>query len=145
MMVQLTSPHFQANQTIPAQFTCAGEDISPALQWFNVPDTSKSFVLIVHDPDAPSKDWVHWLVKNIPATVTQVADDTVPTGGVEVANDFGRSSWGGPCPPRGEHHYYFEIYALDVTTIAGNSLAEIKTAMTGHILDQGELIGLFAR
>lgn len=143
--MQLTSPHWQPNQIIPNQFTCNGEDISPALEWSDIPTDTQSFVLIVRDPDAPGKEWIHWIVKDIPDSVTGVADNAVPSGGVEVANDFGRTSWGGPCPPSGEHRYYFEIYALDVPTITGNSLAEIETAMIGHIAGKAELIGLFSR
>lgn len=143
--MQLTSPHWQSNQTIPTRFTCEGEDISPALTWSAIPDNTQSFVLIVRDPDAPSKEWIHWLVKDIPVTVTSVTDNTVPVGGVEVMNDFGRTGWGGPCPPNGEHRYYFELYALDVPTIAGNSLTEVETAMREHILAKGELLGLFSR
>lgn len=143
--MQLTSPHWQNNQTIPTQFTCEGEDISPALAWSDIPDGTKSFVLIVRDPDAPSKEWIHWLVKDISANVTNVANNTVPAGGVEVMNDFGRTGWGGPCPPNGEHRYYFELYALAVATTAGNSLTEVETAMDGHILAKGELLGLFNR
>lgn len=144
-VMQLTSPHWQPNQTIPTQFTCEGEDISPALQWSDVPTGTQSFVLIVRDPDAPSKEWIHWLVKDIPASITSVADNTIPVGGVEVMNDFDRTSWGGPCPPNGEHRYYFELYALDVATSAGNSLVEVETAMREHILAKGELLGLFNR
>lgn len=93
--MELTSPHWQPNQTIPAQFTCEGEDIFPALIWSDIPDGTKSFVLIVRDPDAPSKEWIHWIVKDIPTNVTSVADHAVPSGGVEVMNDFGKTSWGG--------------------------------------------------
>ena len=143
--MNLTSPHWQPNQTIPAQFTCEGEDISPALIWSDIPNDTKSFVLIVRDPDAPSQEWIHWLVKDIPTAVTSVEDNSVPAGGVEVMNDFGRTGWGGPCPPNGEHRYYFELYALDVPTITGNSLTEVETAMDGHILAKGELLGLFKR
>ena len=141
--MQITSPHWQYNQTIPAQFTCVGEDISPALEWSDIPSHTQSFVLIVRDPDAPSKEWIHWIVKDIPVSETSVADNTVPSGGVEVANDFARTSWGGPCPPHGEHRYFFELYALDILTITGDSLSEVETAMMGHIIDKTDLVGTF--
>ncbi|EKD78403.1 MAG: hypothetical protein ACD_41C00349G0007 [uncultured bacterium] len=141
--MKIISPHWEHNRTIPAQFTCAGEDISPALEWSDIPADTQSFVFIVRDPDAPSKEWIHWIVKDIPANVTSVADNTVPTGGVEVMNDFGKTSWGGPCPPNGLHRYHFELYALDVPTINGNSLAEIETAMVGHIVGKADLVGTF--
>lgn len=143
--MQLTSPHWQHNQTIPTQFTCDGADISPALAWSDIPDGTQSFVLIVRDPDSPSKEWIHWLVKDIPVATTNVLDNTAPTGGVELVNDFGKTSWGGPCPRNGKHRYVFQIYALDVTNVSGNSLTEIETAMVDHIVGKGELIGLFRR
>lgn len=143
--MQLTSPHWQPNQNIPAQFTCDGDDISPTLEWSDIPSTTQSFVLIVRDPDAPRQEFIHWIVKDIPANVTNVADNTVPTGGIEVRNDFGQTNWGGPCPPNGSHRYHFEIYALDVPTISGNTLLEIDTAMFGHIVGKAELVGVFSR
>lgn len=143
--MQLTSPHWQPNQTIPTQFTCDGADISPALTWSDIPAETQSFVLVVRDPDAPRQEFIHWIVKDIPPDVTSVVDDTVPAGGVEVINDFGKTSWGGPCPPNGSHRYYFEIYALDVPTISGNTLLEIDTAMFDHIVGKAELMGVFSR
>ncbi len=144
--MKLNSPHFTHNASIPKRYTCDGDDISPALQWTDVPDGTKSFVLIVRDPDAPAKEeWIHWIVVDIQPAITDVADDTMPQGGREVMNDFGQTTWGSPCPPNGEHRYFFQIYALDIPTVVGNSLQEVELAMRGHILAQAELIGLYNR
>lgn len=144
--MQLASTHFTHNANIPAKYTCDGEDISPDLAWTDAPAGTKSYVLIVRDPDAPAKpEWSHWIVINIPATVSGVAEDRVPAGGVEIVNDFGRSSWGGPCPPDGQHRYFFQLYAVDVEQISANSLEEVEAAMTGHILAKAELMGYYKR
>ncbi len=144
--MQLTSPNFTNHSDIPVKYTCDGEDTSPALQWADFPEATKSFVLIVRDPDAPAKDeWIHWIVINIPADINEVSENSIPFNGTEVANDFGRTSWGGPCPPDGQHRYFFEVYALNVETIAGNSLEEVETAMQDHIIDKAELMGNYDR
>lgn len=143
--MKLISPSFAMNESIPSRFTCDGDNISPALQWDDIPSGTKSFVVLVHDPDAVRGDWLHWLVKNIPAHTTAVAENVVPIGAIEVTNDFGKTSWGGPCPPSGTHRYFFEIYALDVNTLSGQNRTEIERAMDGHILGKGELIGIYQR
>lgn len=144
--MQLTSSHFTHNSPLPKKYTCDGDDISPALQWADIPNGTKSFVLIVRDPDAPAKaEWTHWIVVNIPAITTSIPDNTVPVGGREVMNDFGQTAWGSPCPPDGEHRYFFQIYALGVSTISGDTLEEVETAMADHILAKAELIGLYTR
>lgn len=144
--MKLTSPNFTNHDVIPKTFTCDGDDISPALEWSDIPEETKSFVLVVRDPDAPMKtEWVHWVVINIPALTTTVSQGQVPAGGTEVENDFGRATWGGPCPPDGKHRYYFEIYALSTSVIGGNSLATVKEAMNGYILSKTELMGTYNR
>lgn len=143
--MKLTSSNFEPNQAIPSRFTCDGEDISPALQWEDIPTGTKSFVLIVHDPDAVHGDWVHWLVKNIPATVIAVPENTVPIGGTGVNNSFGKTVWGGPCPPAGTHRYMFEVYALDIEAITGQNRADVEQQMQGHILGKGELMATYQR
>ncbi len=143
--MQLTSPTIQAEQSIPKQFTCDGNDVSPQLDWSNVPEGTQSFVLVMRDPDAPNKEWVHWVVKNIPDSVTGVEENSVPENGVEVMNDFGRVAWGGPCPPDGEHRYYFELYALDVEDVSGSSISEVEEAMARHVLDKAELMAVYQR
>lgn len=142
--MKLTSSSLTHNGEVPTAFTCEGEDVSPDLQWSEVPEDAKSLVLVVHDPDAPKDGgWTHWVVINIPVTSTGIDKGAVPSGGTEVMNDFGRTAWGGPCPPDGEHRYYFKLYALNVAEISGNSLSEIEAAMEGRIIEQTELMSTY--
>lgn len=145
--MKITSSAFSHNQTIPQKYTCDGEDLSPPLQFGEVPEDAQSLVLIVDDPDAPAKTWVHWTVFNMDPTTNEVSENSVPNGGVEAMTDFGRQGYGGPCPPSGTHRYFFKLYALD-TKLALSSNAdkkEIEEAMQGHILGLAELIGLYRR
>ncbi|MDP3970858.1 MAG: YbhB/YbcL family Raf kinase inhibitor-like protein [bacterium] len=144
--MQLTSSDFTHESSIPMEFSCDGADLSPELSWNEAPEATKSFVLIVRDPDAPmKKEWIHWIVKNISADTRSVAQNAVPAGGIEVVNDFKKTSWGGPCPPDGEHRYFFVLYALDIESVAGDTLDDIETAMEGHILEKAELMGRYNR
>src|SRR5438270_684375 len=118
-MLQLTSSAFQPHGSIPKQFTCEGNNISPELAWKNAPAGTKSLALIVHDPDAPRPGgFTHWVAYNIPASISQIAenaphDNKLPGGGLQGKNDYGETGYKGPCPPSGTHHYYFYLYALD--------------------------------
>ncbi|MBF0569909.1 MAG: YbhB/YbcL family Raf kinase inhibitor-like protein [Candidatus Omnitrophica bacterium] len=137
----LTSPDFQHNSSIPPKFTCQGVGLSPNLVITGAPQGAKSLALIVDDPDAPNGMWVHWVVFNIDPRTTSIAQGTVP--GVQGWNDFGRVDWGGPCPPRGTHRYFFKIYALDIQLPLkpGAKKSDVEQAMQGHVLDKAELIG----
>jgi len=143
----LTSPAFASNQFIPTKYTCDGENISPALMISGVLAQAKSLALIVEDPDAPRGSFTHWLVWNIEPTVNTMADNEVPAGAIQGVNDAGRNAYTGPCPPSGIHHYHFKLFALD--TALGLSLqtnrALLEYAMTDHILEQTELVGLYSR
>jgi Raf kinase inhibitor-like YbhB/YbcL family protein len=142
--MKLTSPEFKDNSNIPSKFTCEGEDINPALVIENIPQGTKSLALIVDDPDAPAKTWVHWVVFDIPP-VNRIEENSVP--GKQGINDFGRLDWGGPCPPSGTHRYFFKIYALD-TMLAlkeGAGKKALERDMEGHILGRAELIGLYKK
>lgn len=145
MALTISSPAFTHKGNIPAQYTCDGTNISPVLQWSGAPAGTKSFALIVDDPDAPSKTYVHWVVFNIPATTTELAEGvrSVTCG----TNDFGTKKYGGPCPPSGTHHYHFKLYALDsmLDVSVGATKEDLLDAMQGHVLAQTELIGLYAR
>lgn len=145
--MQITSTAFEHNQNIPSQYTCDGTDMNPPLQISEVPEGTQSLALIVDDPDAPRGDWVHWLVWNIDPSTTEISENSVPAGAVQGLTDFGRNDWGGPCPPSGTHRYFFKLYALDsaldLSTSAGK--ADLLSAMEGHILENGELIGLYER
>jgi hypothetical protein len=142
--MNLRSPAFEPNQPIPSKYTDDGNDVSPPLVVEDVPDGAKSLALIVDDPDAPSKTWVHWVVYGIPV-VSEINADSVP--GTQGQNDFGRRSYGGPAPPSGTHHYHFKLYALDeeVDWEEGLSEDEVEERMSGHVLDQAELIGTYSR
>jgi len=145
MGMKLTSPAFLNGASIPSKFTCEGDDINPQLVIENIPAGTKSLTLIVDDPDAPMKTWVHWVVYDIDPTINRIAENSIP--GKQGINDFRRKDWGGPCPPSGTHHYYFKLYALDkVLGIAeGIDRIALEKAMAGHILAKSELVGLYKR
>lgn len=142
--LKVTSRAFSAKGMIPAQYTCDGEDINPPLDLGPVPAEAKSLVLIVEDPDAPAGTWLHWLVWNIPVT-HHLHEQEIP--GEQGLNDFGRNTYGGPCPPSGTHRYFFKVYALDdlIDLPDGSTRREVEDAMRDHILAYGELVGLYKR
>lgn len=143
--MQISSPAFNDNQEIPSQYTCQGQDINPALEISDIPDTAQTLALIVDDPDAPMGTWVHWVVFNIPAGTVSIAENSIP--GKQAGNDFGRASYGGPCPPSGTHRYFFKLYALDteLDPVAIQSKADLEKAMQGHILAEARVIGLYKK
>lgn len=144
--MQIRSTAFDNNQQIPSKYTCDAEDASPPLHISEVPEGAKSLALIVDDPDAPAKAWVHWLAWNIDPGTSEIEEGTAPSG-VEGTTDFGRTGWGGPCPPSGTHRYFFKLYALDIELDLTSSATktDLEEAMKGHIIDKGELIGLYKR
>lgn len=141
----VTSPAFSDGAIIPTQFTCDGVEHSPPLTWSGAPNDTKSYVLLVHDPDAPAHDWLHWLVINIPPTTTEVAERTLPQGGQALLNDGGSSAYGGPCPPNGMHRYFFVVYALAVDHITAQTRTEVEAAITQNGLAYGTLLGRYQR
>ena len=149
MSIEVSSPAFEPGGVIPRQYTGEGQDVSPALNWADLPEGTREIALICDDPDAPRPEpWVHWVLYKIPADRTGL-----PEGGTEGAfegeNDFGRASYGGPMPPRGHgiHQYHFKVYALNAELEAVGSLTkdQLLEAMEGHILDEGELVGTYER
>ncbi|HEY6274162.1 MAG TPA: YbhB/YbcL family Raf kinase inhibitor-like protein [Terriglobales bacterium] len=152
-MLHLSSSAFEAESNIPREFTCEGRNISPELSWSGAPPATKSFALVMHDPDAPVPGgFMHWLIFNIPATADHLPEhvpnqDALPGGGVQGKNDGGRYGYMGPCPPSGTHRYYFRLYALDeeVDSGAGASKDALEKAMEGHVLAQAELLGRYRR
>ncbi len=140
----ITSSVFENNGVIPAKYTCDGEDVNPPLSISGVPEGTESLVLIVDDPDAPMGTWDHWVVWNIPP-VKKIEGNSVP--GTEGINDFRKHSYGGPCPPSGTHRYFFKVYALDTKLdLSSNSRKrDVEKAMEGHILAEGEIVGLYSR
>lgn len=149
MAFLLTSNAFTANGFIPAKFTCDGNDLSPALQWTAPPAGTKSLALIMDDPDAPVGNWDHWILFNLPAETLGMTEGvkTLPTGTLEGKNSWGRTGYGGPCPPDREHRYFFKLYALDskLALKSGSTKKEIESAMKGHIVAQTQLIGRYDR
>ncbi len=151
--MQLISPAFSHAGSIPKQFTCEGEDISPTFSWSDTPKETKSFALILHDPDAPLKnDFVHWLVYNIPPNVNHIAENvphnaSIAGLGLQGRNDSGRVGYMGPCPPSGTHRYYARLYALraELELPPSATYAEVIAAMHGKIIEQAELMGTYAK
>ncbi len=143
----IASSAFSDNQTIPALYTCDGDNINPPLVIADVPLSAKSLALIMDDPDAPSGDWVHWLVFNIPPQTTAIAADSSPTGASAGAGTAGKQKYEGPCPPSGTHHYHFRLYALDtlLNLPAGSDKAALLGGMQGHILEEADLVGTYRR
>src|SRR3989344_873103 len=111
--MNLSSPAFEHHQPIPAKYTCDGENINPLLQFSDIPDSTKSLVLIMDDPDAPAGLWVHWTIWNIDPGTAEIAENSVPPGSIEGVTSFGKPGYGGPCPPSGTHRYFFKFFALD--------------------------------
>jgi hypothetical protein len=144
--LQVSSSTFAAGGDIPIQFTCKGEDMNPPLEIHGVPSAAKSLVLIIDDPDAPGGLFTHWIVWNIATSTFGVAQKSVPDGGVEGTNDFGKKGYGGPCPPSGTHRYVFHVFALDekLDLRAGAKRAALDKAIAGHVVARGELTGRFS-
>ena len=156
-MFRLTSPAFKHGETIPKVHTCEGKDPSPALDWSGAPPGTKSFALIMDDPDAPVGLWVHWVLYNIPGELSGLPENLPKTarvlGGAKHGaswgvDSFSRTGYGGPCPPPGKpHRYVFKLFALDkaLGLPPGATASETAKAMEGHVLGRAELIGLFER
>lgn len=152
--MQLSSPAFAHGAEIPSKYTCEGADVSPPLSWTRVPPNAKSLALIVDDPDAPDpaapkRVWSHWVVYNIPPTMTGLAEamKKLPDGMREGLHDGALPGYGGPCPPIGRHRYFFRLYALDValTELYRAPKGQLDAAMKGHIIGQAELMGTYQK
>ena len=143
--MRITSPAFENNQPLPARYTCDGEGINPPLLFAEAPENTKSFVLIVDDPDAPAGTWVHWVIFNIPKETREIKENS--RIGSEGVNSSGSLGYEAPCPPSGTHRYFFKLYALD-TMLSLLEKADKKTvdeAMQGHVIANTELIGLYSK
>ena len=142
--MKVTSPAFQNDGLIPSKYTCDGDDVNPALMIENLPEGTRSLVLIVDDPDAPMGTWDHWIVWNISPT-GKIEEKSVP--GTEGWNSFRRHSYGGPCPPSGTHRYFFKVYALDTKLVLdpNSRKKDVEKAMEGHIVAKGEIVGRYKR
>lgn len=152
--LDLTSTAFTEGGTVPSRYTCQGEDLSPPLAWRDPPAGTKSFALIVDDPDAPDpkapkQTYVHWVLYDLPADTRSLPEGmkAPPQGARAGKNDFGKTTYGGPCPPVGRHRYFFKVYALDTVLqdIGQPTAAELTKAMGGHILARGQLMGTYEK
>jgi len=141
----LTSQNFKHNEKIPIKFTGDGEDINPELEINNIPEDTKSLVLIMDDPDAPSGTWDHWIVFNINPKTKIILKNSIPENGVQGQNSWGENNYRGPNPPSRIHRYFFKMFALDTKLglEKGANKQEIEVAIKDHILDKAELIGLY--
>ena len=144
--LQIVSQVFRDGAPIPVQYSCRGQNVSPPFNIMNVSAGAKSLALIMHDPDAPVGDYVHWVMWDIPSNTETIAANSVPVGSVQGANSNGDNKYMGPCPPSGTHRYVFELYALDKTLgLPPNTTRDqLKKAMEGHIIEQHTLTGLFS-
>jgi len=156
MPLEISSSAFAPMGAIPKRFTCDGDDLSPPLAWTGVPAGAKSLALIVDDPDAPDPKaprmtWVHWVLYDLPAAASglaeAVASADLPAGAREGLNDWKRTGYGGPCPPIGRHRYFFKLYALDATLgdLRRPTKAKLEAAIDGHVMARAELIGTYQR
>ena len=151
--MEITSPQFKNNESIPSKFTCDGENINPELNIKDIPKGTKSLALIMDDPDIPDsvkenlgiEEFEHWNLFNIGADVTAIKENTAP--GIEGKHSGGGVGYTGPCPPDGEHRYFFKLFALDADIdLSGDAdKAALEEAMSGHVLDKAELMGLYSR
>ncbi len=156
MSLTISSSAFSDGVAIPSQYTCQGVDVSPPLQWSGVPEAAQSLVLIVDDPDAPDpaapqRVWVHWVLYNIPPSATGlpegVTDNDLPADTQNGLNDWGRTGYGGPCPPIGRHRYFHKLYALD-TVLSGlrsPTKQDVLAAMEGHVIAEAVVMGTYIK
>jgi Raf kinase inhibitor-like YbhB/YbcL family protein len=148
---KLTVSAFPEGGTIPVLHTCDGADVSPSLEWSGEPGQTRSFALIMDDPDAPAGTWNHWLLYDIPAPEHNLPQGYKPgRTGVSGKNDFGKEGYGGPCPPRGHgpHRYFFTLYALDIPTLGlprGARRKDMERAMNRHVLAEARYLGGYGR
>lgn len=153
MSISLSSPAFTEGGMIPQKFTCDGQNLSPQLNWGAIPQNTKSLALIVDDPDAPIGTFVHWVLFNIDSNLKGLPEGVAKSPsisgiGLQGVNDFRKTGYDGPCPPKGSpHRYYFKLYALDsmLNLNTGASKSDVEKAMQGHILAQGQLMGKYSR
>ena len=154
MSLMLQSSAFAPQGEIPAKYTCERDDVSPPLSWSGAPANTKSFVIIVDDPDAPDPKapkmtWVHWVLYNLPADATALPEGVqkLPAGTRDGLNDWKRTGYGGPCPPIGRHRYFHKLYALDTVLpdLGRATKADVEKAMQGHVLAHAELVGTYQK
>lgn len=153
---QLSSPRFKDGETIPIAYTCEGDDLPPPLHWEGEPPGTRSFALVMQDPDAPDPSnpqttWTHWVLYNLPPNIHDIPEsmlpESLPAGAREALNDWKRMGYGGPCPPIGRHRYFYRVFALDTVLpdMGHVTWKQLESSMKGHILAQTELIGTYEK
>jgi hypothetical protein len=154
MDMMITSSAFSQNGAIPKAYTCEGRDISPPLAWSGIPESARSLLLIVDDPDAPDPraprmTWVHWVLYNLPVGISGLPEAvrSLPAGALEGLNDWKRTGYGGPCPPIGRHRYFHKLYALDVVLpdLGRPTGKALEQAMRGHVVAEARLVGTYQK
>lgn len=152
MVIKMKSAVFDEGEPIPTRYTCDGVDISPPLEWDVLPENTESIALICEDPDAPGGLWTHWIIFNLPPGTRNLKEhvmerEVLDNGAMQGLNDFGRIGYGGPCPPGGTHRYYYKMYAMDIKLDLPPQTRrnELLEAIDGHILDQGQIMGVYTR
>lgn len=145
--MNIKSPTFNNGKSIPSQYTCDGEGVNPELVFSDVPTGAKSLALIMDDPDSPTGIWTHWLLWNISPNIKEISEGKVPRGAVQGETTFGASHYGGPCPGKGNHRYFFKLYALDtmLNIPAGTVKDKFIEIMKGHIIAEAEMYGWYER
>lgn len=145
--MNISTPTFEHEAVIPAKFTCEGDGINPLLELHDVPREAKSLALIMDDPDSPTGTWVHWTMWNIDPATIEIAEGEVPHGAVQGQTSFGVPGYGGPCPGKGSHRYFFKLYALDtlLDIPITSDKAALEAAMQGHVIGQAELMGTYIK
>lgn len=147
-IMEITSTAFIENGNIPSKYTCDGENINPPIKITGVPAEAQTIAIISDDPDAPMGTWIHWTIWNIPASETvEIPENFVPKGTTEGITSFKTQGYGGPCPPKGTHRYFFKVFALDTELELDitEDITDIELAMEGHILDSAQLMGVYNR
>lgn len=145
--MKISSPSFADKQTIPSKYTCDAEGINPPIEISGVPASAKALAIILRDPDAPSGNFIHWILTNLDPNTKAIAEGFSPVGATAGLNSCGDAKYCPPCPPTGSHRYIFTLYALDsALSLSGKAdESEVLSAMRGHILEQAELVGLYSR
>lgn len=151
--LEIKSEAFNNGARIPSKYTCDAQDVSPVLGWSDVAQGTKSFVLICSDPDAPFKAWTHWVIFNIPQDKRNLAEDVpkkgrLNDGSIQGVTDFGRTGYGGPCPPPGApHRYFFKLYCLDSELLLNEKATkdEVLKAIKGHVIAEAQTYGVYSR
>jgi Raf kinase inhibitor-like YbhB/YbcL family protein len=150
--MKLQSRVFNNEEMIPQLYTCDGENISPPLHWEELPGECQSLALIVDDPDAPGKTFQHWGIYNVPSELKELPEHLTSSseklnGIKQCKNDFGRTNYGGPCPPSGTHRYFFKLYALDdkLDLKEDATISDLQKAMEGHVIESAELMAKYSR